>query len=132
MRYAAATIAALVVLMVSGAAAQAAGCSVAVGTRVMLKARTIDPDVLVWDRKDLLIAYASGIWPGTKTVLQHALLSSPGTPAITRACAAAAIRPAHAAAEDAIAIRITGGPHRGREGWVAAADVHVIRVVHRL
>ncbi|HXP94561.1 MAG TPA: hypothetical protein VN905_13900 [Candidatus Binatia bacterium] len=127
MKRAAATIA-LVLLTASNAAAQATGCSVDRGARVMLKSQTIDPDVLVWDRKDLMVAYASGVWPGAKAVLQHTFLSSPGTTAVAVSCEPAAIRPKYALApQDAIAIRLVNGPRRGRYGWVASDDVHVLR-----
>lgn len=75
-----------------------------------------------------MIAYASGIWPGTKTTLQHTLLSSPGTVAVVLACAAAEIRPKNAlVAQDAVLVRIVAGPHRNRSGWVASDDVHRLR-----
>lgn len=119
---------AAVLLTTSSAVAQATACSVDRGARVMLKSNTIDPDVLVWDRKELMVAYASGIWPGAKTVLQHTFLSSPGTTAVAVSCDAAAIRPRNALnPQDAIAIRVVNGPRRGRYGWVASDDVHPLR-----
>ncbi len=120
--------AALVLLTASPAAAQVFACSVERGERVVLKSKTIDPNVFVWDRKALVVAYASGVWPGPKVVLQHALLSSPGTIGIALECDAAAIRPKNTVAmQDAIAVRLINGPHRGRSGWVASDDVHVLR-----
>jgi hypothetical protein len=121
-------VAALVLLTTSTAVAQGTSCSIDRGERIVLKSKTIDPNVFVWDRKDLMIAYATGVWPGPKTVLQHAFLSSPGTVGVAIACDASAVRPKNAiATQDAVAIRITDGPHRGRSGWVASDDVHVLR-----
>jgi hypothetical protein len=125
---AATTMAALVALTMWSAGAQAAVCSVDRGVRVLLRSRTLDPDVFVWDRKTPMIAYASGIWPGTKELLAHAVLTAPGTVAVTTACESGAIRPKNAlAAGDAVAIRILSGAHRGRTGWVASDDVHAVR-----
>ena len=102
------------------------------GERVLLKSGTIDPDVFVWDLKPLMIAYASGIWPGTKDVLRHTLLMSPGTIGIVLACQSGAIRPnALPLAEDAVGIRITTGPYSGRSGWVASNDVHPLQPAHK-
>lgn len=128
MKRTAAGVAALLLLTASTAAAQVFACSVDRGERLVLKSKTIDPNVFVWDRKELMVAYASGLWPGPKTVLQHALLSSPGTIGVAVECDSDAIRPKNAmTTQDAIAIRITNGPHRGHYGWVASDDVHVLR-----
>ena len=99
------------------------------GERIVPKSKTIDPNVFVWDRKDLMVAYASGIWPGPKTVLQHAFLSkAPERSELGIACDASAVRPKNAiATQDAVAIRIIEGPHRGRSGWVASDEVHLLR-----
>lgn len=120
--------AALVALAIWSTAVQGAVCSVNRGARVTLRSRTLDPDVFVWNNKALMISYASGIWPGTKALLAHAILSSPGTIAVTIACESRAIRPKNAlVVQDAIAVRILSGPHRGRTGWVASDDVHAVR-----
>jgi hypothetical protein len=126
-----AAVAAIVLMLASHAAAQAA-CVASRGERVVLKSNTVDPDVFVWDRKALMISYASGVWPGTRDVLQHTLLTSPGTTAIVAACEVAAIRPSlFPSVQDAVAIRLMSGPYRGRYGWVASNDIHPLRPARR-
>lgn len=123
-------VAALAVLSFT-APVQAEACTTTPGERIVLKANTIDSDVFVWDRRELLIDYASGAWPGTKAVLAHTLLFPAGTIALAIACQPAVIRPKlSSAVQDAIAIRILSGLHRGRTGWVASSDVHHLRRVH--
>lgn len=114
--------------LIAALALPAAACGSAVGEQVMLRSIDLDPDVFVWDARDLMIEYASGTWLPTATVFRHALLSGPGTRAVTVGCVAGAVRPSYASPPlDAIAVRLLSGPHRGRYGWVSSSDVHPLR-----
>jgi hypothetical protein len=58
-------------------------------------------------------------------VLIHTVLSKPGTRAVVIACDPGSSKPRYSAlAEDAVGIKITNGPNRGRYGWVSSGDAH--------
>jgi len=113
------------------AAAGAAGadpappvCAVAVGEPIMLRSSDFDPDVLVWDSRQRAIDYASGNVRNASDVLNHTLLSRPGTHAIVTTCAAGTVKPKYSPGQlDTIGVKITSGPQRGRYGWVSSDDV---------
>lgn len=105
--------------------AQAAGCHAVRGIRITLFGGVDDPDVLVWDSRDRLTAFASGSSDARKFLLPHALLARPGTPAVVQGCEAAAVHSKFRMdAEDAVGVKILGGEYRGRYGWVESSDVH--------
>lgn len=91
----------------------------------MLRSSDFDPDVLVWDSRQRVIDYTAGSIRNASDVLGHTLLSKSGTRAIVVACDAGSVKPSYAAGpQDAVGIKITSGPHRGRYGWVASGDAH--------
>jgi hypothetical protein len=105
-------------------ASPAPACTIAAGESVILRSSDFDPDVLVWDSRDRAIDYAGGNIKSATDVLNHTLLSKPGTRAIIVACAAATARVKYSSEIlDTVGVKITSGPHRGRYGWVTSDDV---------
>ena len=99
-------------------------CAVAVGEPIMLRSSDFDPDVLVWDSRQRAIDYAGGNVHNATDVLNHTLLSRPGTRAIVLACLASTVRPRYTTDSlDTVGVKITTGPQRGRYGWVSSDDI---------
>ncbi|MFN2461919.1 MAG: hypothetical protein ABR591_14765 [Candidatus Velthaea sp.] len=109
--------------------AGAATCtSVHGGAAIMLKSPELDPDVLVWDTKTRVVAYSSGAWQDTSEVMSHTVLSKPGTRAVVVACDKDLVKSRYVnSVLDAVGIKITNGPDKGRYGWVTSEDVHPLR-----
>ena len=108
--------------------ALAAPCAAVSGSTIILKSAEIDPDVFVWDSKQRVIDYAAGTWRDTHDVLVHSVLAKPGTHAVVLQCDPGSVKPKYVAdALDAIGIRLTSGPNKGRYGWVTSGDVHALR-----
>ena len=118
----------LAVLAALSVPVQASPCGVPVGRVVTLKSTELDPDVFVWDAKQRMVDYAGGDWVGgTSGILKHTLLAKPGTRAVIVQCSAGIIHPKYAAdTRDAIGIKLTNGPNKGRYGWVTSDDIHQI------
>jgi len=104
----------------------AAACSgLGNGTNVALKSTELDPDVFVWDAKARVIEYSSGKWRTTSEVMTHTLLSKPGTRAVIVSCEKDTVKSKFVnSILDAVGIRLTSGPNRGRYGWVTSEDVY--------
>lgn len=101
-----------------------ADCNINVGERVILFSLSYDPDVLVWDSKGRLIDYAAASWQDKRALLPHALLARAGTRAIILQCQGNVIHPKYRlATQDAVGVKITTGPYRGRYGWIAIDDL---------
>ncbi len=119
-----AVLGALVAFGCSGAAPPSL-CSVAPGGRVLLASDAVDPDVFLWDSRERLVDYTAGDWGNTRTIFVHTLLTEPGTAAMVVACLPHAAHQRYAPGdEDAVGVRLTSGPNRGRYGWVLSSDVH--------
>ncbi len=111
---------------VAAAAADAPGaaCMLATGEPIVLRSSDFDPDVLVWDSRQRAIDYAGGNVHSATDVLNHTMLSKPGTRAVVIACIAATVRPRYTSdILDTVGVKITWGPNRGRYGWVTSDDV---------
>ena len=107
------------------APALAASCTVTSGEAVMLRSSDFDPNVLVWDSRQRAIDYVSGEIRNATEVLDHTLLSKPGTRAVVTACDPGSAKPRYSSvAEDTIGIKIVNGPNKGRYGWVSSGDAH--------
>ncbi len=120
-------LAALVAFVPASAAAEP--CSVSPGGRVTLASDAVDPDVFLWDSRERLIDYTAGQWGNTRTIFVHTVLTEPGTSALVVACLPGAAHSRYALEdEDAVGIRLTSGPNRGRYGWVLSTDVHLMRL----
>lgn len=102
-------------------------CSFSTGQYVLLKSNQLDPDVFVWDSRARLVTYASGDWKNTQDVIDHTILSKPGTRAIVVGCDPQAIHFRYAQpVQDALGLKLTSGPQRGRYGWIASDDAQTI------
>ena len=109
----------------AAAAAQSADCTYATGARVMLESDATDPDVFLWDSRGRLVDYAAGQWGNTHVIFAHTILAKPGTPALVVACEPAVVHPRFSTGdEDALGVKILGGPYHGRYGWVLSSDAH--------
>jgi hypothetical protein len=118
---------AFALLAALGFPVQAAPCgSIPVGHTVYLKSGELDPDVFVWDAKHRVVDYASGNWGDSHEVIVHTLLAKPGTRAVIVQCYPGIVRTKSGDARDAVGIRVTNGPGKGRYGWVTSEDVHEI------
>ena len=103
-----------------------ADCAQLVGHRGVLFSNSYDPDVLFWDSRQRLMDYAAGNWDVDKALLPYALLAHAGTQAVVVACQTNVVHPKFRLAPmDAIGVRITSGPYKGRYGWVLGDDVRV-------
>lgn len=112
-------------LTVAAAAAAGSPCRATRGMQVTLFGGVDDPDVLVWDNRDRLTAFAAGSSDTRKFLLPHALLVRPGTIAVVQSCFGGAVHSKfHMAAEDAVGVQIVSGKDRRRYGWVTSADIH--------
>ena len=118
----------LIAIAAGTTAAHAANCdSVRFGQRIVLKSAELDPDVFVWDSRPRVIQYASGYWKNTTDVMNHTVLSKPGTRAVIVQCARDAVHSRFAnQILDAVGIKIVSGPDRGHYGWVTSEDVHTV------
>ncbi len=109
------------VMACSGALAD---CNITSGERVVLFSTSYDPDVLIWDSRSRLIDYAAAPWQTARALLPHALLARAGTKAMVLQCQGNVIHPKYRmASQDAVGIKVTSGPYRGRFGWIAIDDL---------
>ncbi len=117
---------AAIFLVVSGAAANAAGCISGPNRRVILASDAVDPDVFIWDSRTRLVDYTAGQWGNTRAIFAHTMLAEPGTLATIVSCIPAVAHPKFGVGdEDAIGVKVISGPHRGRYGWVLSSDIHL-------
>ena len=119
---------AIAVLAVFGCTggADAPRCSIATGGRVMLASDAVDPDVFLWDSRERLVDYTAGDWGNTRQIFTHTLLTEPGTLALVIACFPRAAHSRYVLGdEDAVGVRLTSGPNRGRYGWILSSDAHL-------
>jgi len=115
----------LAAVCASALPAGASSCALSNGAAIVLRSSDFDPDVLVWDSRQRAIDYVSGNMKSKNEVLIHTVLSKPGTRAVVIACDPGSSKPRYSAlAEDAVGIKITNGPNRGRYGWVSSGDAH--------
>lgn len=118
---------ALLVLTGLASAPARADCTSLTGQHVVLFANNYDPDVLLWDSRQRLMDYAAGSWDIDKLLLPHALLAHAGTKALVVGCEVNVVHPKFRLAPmDAVGVKITGGPYKGRYAWVLADDLRPI------
>ncbi len=111
-----------------GAATPPALCAATPGGSLVLSSDASDPDVFVWDSRDRMASYASGSWSNTHAIFSHTVLAEPGTRALVVSCVPGAAHPKFALGDvDAVGVKLTSGPYRGRFGWVLASDAHPAR-----
>jgi hypothetical protein len=118
---------ALALLATLSSPVQAAPCGVPLGHAVFLKSMDLDPDVFIWDAKQRVVEYAGGVWHDTHDVLTHTMLAKPGTRAVVIQCDPGVVHTKYGTdSHDAIGIRLTNGPNKGRYGWVTSEDIHAV------
>jgi hypothetical protein len=104
----------------------AGGCIPSLGAPVMLKSDPADPDVIVWDSRERLVAYVEGHWNSSREVMTHTVIADAGTHAQVVACYPGLAHLKYGYVErSAIGVRLTSGTFRGHYGWVISSDVHV-------
>ena len=113
-----------VALAFAVAAPARAACSLRNGTRVALYGSFGDPDVFVWESRFRLETYQMGSFDVDQALLPHARLAAPGTRAVVLACAQHAVHPKfRETPDDAVLIKLVGGPYSRQTGWVMASDL---------
>ena len=114
-----------IILLLSLSRAWADPCAARPGLPVSLFGGVDDPDVLLWDSRARLSAFAAGSDDARKFLLPHALLIRPGTRARVLRCVEGAVYSKfHMTPEDAVGVLILSGQYRGRYGWASSYDVH--------
>jgi hypothetical protein len=115
-------------LLLSNIPGQASGCIDLLGRHVILASDAIDPHVFVWDRRSLMVSYAAGFWLPTRLIFDHTLLEKPGTRGYIVSCRPHELHVRYTpASRDAVGVRLSSGPDRGRYGWANEEDVHPTR-----
>ncbi len=110
-------------------------CRLRAGDKVVLYGTTDDPDVFIWDSRFRLRDYAGGSFDEMNALLPHAVLARPGTRAVVESCVSNFVQSKYFTnPDDAIGVRILGGPLSGQRGWVlgtSARDLtHPVSVHH--
>ena len=125
MRASSALVLALLFLSVTGTVA-GADCHVHGGEHIVLYGTTDDPDVFIWDSRFRLRDYEGGSFDQMNALLPHAVLARPGTRAVVETCVGNFVQSKYFTnPDDAIGIRIVGGPLNGQRGWVLAASIRI-------
>ena len=119
-------VASLILIVMSSTLARATGCAALTnGQHIFLKSSDLDPDVFVWDSRVRVIEYSAGHWKNTTDVMNHTVLSKPGTRAVIVQCEKNVVHSKFAnEILDAVGIKIVAGPNRGHYGWVTSEDVY--------
>ena len=118
-----ASLAAIVFITVASFAA-ALACTAHRGQQITLASQSLDPDVFVWDSVQRLVDYSNGRYD-VETVLRHTILVKPGTTAKVLSCRTSSAKDKATYTKvdaDFLSVVVTGGPYRGRAGWVGGAD----------
>ena len=115
----------LMVLVLLASVTQAyADCRVRTGDKVVLYGTSDDPDVFIWDSRFRLRDYEGGSFDQMNALLPHAVLARPGTRAVIETCVSNFVQSKYYPAPDnAIGVRIVGGPLNGQRGWVVGSSI---------
>jgi hypothetical protein len=96
-----------------------ADCHLRSGDKIVLYGTTDDPDVFIWDSRFRLRDYEGGSFDEMNALLPHAVLARPGTRAVVETCVSNFVQSKYfTTPDDAIGVRILGGPLDGQRGWV--------------
>lgn len=96
-----------------------ADCRLHPGDKIVLYGTTDDPDVFIWDSRFRLRDYAGGSFDEMNALLPHAVLARPGTRGVVESCVSNFVQSKYFTnPDDAIGVRILGGPLNGQRGWV--------------
>jgi hypothetical protein len=105
-----------------------AGCRLRAGEKVVLYGTTDDPDVFIWDSRFRLRDYEGGSFDEMNALLPHAVLARPGTRAIVESCVSNFVQSKYfTTPDDAIGVRILGGPLDGQRGWVLGSSTRGLK-----
>lgn len=104
-----------------------ADCRLRAGDKVVLYGTTDDPDVFLWDSRFRLRDYEGGSFDEMNALLPHAVLARPGTRAVVENCVSNFVLSKYfTTPDDAIGVRIIGGPLNGQRGWVLGASARAM------
>lgn len=118
------SLAALLVLFLAAFAWASADCSIHQGDKVVLYGTSDDPDVFIWDSRFRLRDYEGGSFDQMNALLPHAVLARPGTRAVVESCVSNFVQSKYLSTPDnAVGIRIVGGPLHGQRGWVLGSSL---------
>ena len=105
-----------------------ADCRLRPGDKIVLYGTTDDPDVFIWDSRFRLRDYAGGSFDEMNALLPHAVLARPGTRAVVENCVSNFVQSKYfTTPDDAIGVRILGGPLSGQRGWVLGSSARGMR-----
>jgi hypothetical protein len=107
------------------AAGHPPSCALRTGAPVILRSSDFDPNVFVWDTRDLVVAYEGRQrWIPTNEVLRRTVLATAGTRGVVVACTAGVVHPVVVdGVFDAVRVRLLSGTHRGHTGWITSSDI---------
>jgi hypothetical protein len=109
---------AMAILLACAGLAQA-DCRFRAGAKIVLYGTTDDPDVFIWDSRFRLRDYEGGSFDEMNALLPHAVLARPGTRAVVENCVSNFVQSKYfTTPDDAVGVRILGGPLNGQRGWV--------------
>lgn len=103
-------------------------CRLHPSQKIVLYGAGDDPGVFLWNSQFRLRAYHVATFDEAQTMVLRALLVSGGTRAVVVRCLKDYVTaPYGLGLDDAVDVRITSGPLRGRTGWIAGSDVRAFR-----
>lgn len=104
-----------------------ADCHMRSGDKIVLYGTTDDPDVFIWDSRFRLRDYEGGSFDEMNALLPHAVLARPGTRAVVETCVSNFVQSKYfTTPDDAVGVRILGGPLNGQRGWVLGTSTRGI------
>ncbi len=105
-----------------------ADCRLRAGDKIVLYGTTDDPDVFIWDSRFRLRDYEGGSFDEMNALLPHAVLARPGTRAVVETCVNNFVQSKYFTTPDnAVGVRILGGPLNGQRGWVLGSSTRGMR-----
>ncbi len=105
-----------------------ADCRLRMGDKIVLYGTSDDPDVFLWDSRFRLRDYEGGSFDQMNALLPHAVLARPGTRAVVETCVKDFVQSKYfTSPDDAVGVRIVGGPLNGQRGWVLGSSTRDIR-----
>lgn len=116
-----------IALLLACAGLALADCRLRPGDKIVLYGTTDDPDVFIWDSRFRLRDYEGGSFDEMNALLPHAVLARPGTRAVVENCVNNFVQSKYfTTPDDAVGVRILGGPLSGQRGWVLGTSARGI------
>ncbi len=117
-----------IVLLLASFGVAHAECHLRSGQKIVLYGTADDPDVFIWDSRFRLQAYEGGSFDEMNALLPHAVLARPGTRAVVESCVSNFVQSKYfTTPDDAVGVRIIGGPLDGQRGWVLGSSTRGMR-----